>query len=282
MAVVAEATVFNEYSHLGISDINDFGSAILHGCLITELEERNLWADPEVQWSYQFAMDLHKDERRADGSYIDHLARVGLWVVRGFSSNDPEAVKAAFLHDAVENHPKDIIRELGVGSGLPGTIYEQALDALDSSGRIADRHTNAAISALTCPSFVGLEPATKRRDYARHIVGVTLKNPLAALVKIADRIDNANGNRFNPDPKMQRRLDWKYYPLHGTFVDAVTSEESLIPASRQERVVAKLERGHREARDRLLRSLPMIPGMSEDEVDGLTLENVLGQDDAIT
>lgn len=280
MALMAEATVLHEYSQLGISDINKLGSAALHDCFIAELEKRDMWDDPEVRWSYDFSMDLHKDEMRADGLYVDHLVRVGLWVVRKFGIDDPEAAKVALLHDAVENHPESIIQVLGTTGTTQGTVYERALDALRNSGKIAQARTSAAIGALTCPSFKGMEPAIKRRAYAWHIIDVTLKDPLAAVGKLADRFDNANGNKHNTDLKLQRWLDGKYYPLHDAFVDAVRSKASLIPDNRKEEMVSKLEKGHEEAKERLLRELPGIPAMTEDEVDALTLENVLGQKDA--
>jgi len=277
MTVAAEATVLNEYSGLGISDVNALGSTVLHDCLTTELRQRGLWDDPEVRWSYLFAMDLHQDEQRADGPYVDHLARVGLWVIRDFDVSDAEAAKAALLHDVVENHPKDIIKKLGADATHGGTIYDRAQSVLANSGKLGRSRTNAAIDALTCPSFAGLEPAEKRRRYARHIVQVTLQDPLAAAVKIADRLDNANGNKFNPDSKMQRRLDKKYYPLHDVFVNAVHAEDSLIPDHRKQGVTAKLDQGHEEARARLLTSFPGVAGMSENEVAELALGNVLDQ-----
>jgi hypothetical protein len=50
----------------------------------------------------------------------------------------------------------------------------------------------------------------------------------------------------------------------------------LIPPQRQEHIVATLEKGHQEAKQRLAKELPDAPGLSLEEINNLTLARLLG------
>ena len=275
MSAPAEASIYNEYSDMRISGINKLGTDALKDCVVLELEARDLWHDSEVQWAFNFSMAMHEGEERKDGPYQNHILRAALWAVREFNVANPEVAKATLLHDVVENHPKRIISELGSGKILQGgTDREQALETLRRSERLTQQDTLQAIGCLTCPSFEELTSIGKRQAYARRLIDVTLKQPIATVAKLADRLDNFNGNAYNPDPVLQRRLDLKYYPLSETFSESVCQSNPLIPRERQNFVTDVLKDGQNKAKERLMQTLPTSPGLSEAEVDALTLTNL--------
>lgn len=280
MTAPLEAGTFNEYSGMRIPDINNLGTNALKQCVVLELQERELWDDTEVRWAYTFSMDMHDNEQRKDGPYNNHILRAAIWAIREFNTADTEIAKAILLHDVIENHPKDIIELFGGQEATSGTDRERAFVAFCNSNQIARPDTKEAIGRLTCPSFKGYQPIEKRQAYARHITGITLKQPLAAVAKIADQLDNGNGNAYNPDPKMQRRLDLKYYAVNAAFRDAIYMEGSLIPDDRRDFVNAAFEDGQQRAKKRLMRAFPGIPALSEAEVDALTLNTLFRLRDA--
>src|SRR5947209_8414171 len=110
----------NQYSNMRISEINRLGTDALRECVEFELQGRGMWEDPEVQWALNFGMEMHEGEQRKDGPYANHLLRATLWTVREFDTHDPEAAKAALLHDVIENHPKQVSAGLGRGQVLAG------------------------------------------------------------------------------------------------------------------------------------------------------------------
>lgn len=284
--------ITNRYSNLRIPQINKLGTEALQECLTVELQQRNVW-DDELQWAIDYAVSMHENDPRKDGPYPNHILRVGLWAVREFNTFDGELAKAAILHDLAENHPEEVIGELGLDvaprnvrawlsaqQDKPESIRQQAVWMLGESGRIANPDTVAAIGNLTCPSYDGLTRPEKNRQYAIHILEKIVKtesgllvDPIACAGKIADQIDNFNGNRYNPDDKMRHRLDMKYYPLSEPLRNAVTAPNSLIPKAQQDMIVDALENGQAAARLRLIKGSKEVDGVSEDHIETL-VENV--------
>lgn len=77
------------------------GSRELKECLVDHGLEKS-W--PEIREAYYFAKRAHLSQKRDDGSdYYHHCARVAVLAVDKFGVRDPDAVKAALLHDVVED-----------------------------------------------------------------------------------------------------------------------------------------------------------------------------------
>lgn len=275
MTALAETSVLNEYSSMRIPEINHSGTDALHDCVVTELTQRGIWEDPEVQWALDYSMDLHQEERRKDGPYVNHILRCAIWGVREFEIDDPEVIKTIFLHDAVENQPSRLIAELGRGLLLgDGTERERGLQALAKSGKLSQMRTVTAIGNITCPSFKDCTGDVKARRYAQFIIGTTLPDPRAAVAKTADHLDNFNGNIYNPDPKLRRRLYMKYLPLSPAFQDAVQASP-YIPERNKPFITNCLVNGEDRAKQELQKDSSVAPGLTVAELEELTLKQVL-------
>lgn len=61
---------------------------------------------PEIEGAYRFAKKAHADQQRDDGTpYYHHPARVLKYLVQDFKITDVNVLKAALLHDVVEDTP---------------------------------------------------------------------------------------------------------------------------------------------------------------------------------
>ncbi|HSX07858.1 MAG TPA: hypothetical protein VLG11_03100 [Candidatus Saccharimonadales bacterium] len=272
MAVAAEA---NPFANMRIPEINRLGTEALKSAVQIELQERELWDDPEVRWAFDFSMRMHEHDTRCDGSYQNHLLRTAMWGVREFDTRNAELAKLLLLHDVVEDHAPEILREFGAGLQLGGPLRDQAIVALSESGQLSRSATVAALEHISYPSLEGATSLEHRQRYARFVSQVTLADPLSAAGKIADRIDNRNGNKYNPNPKLQRRLDIKYFVDNHLLREAVYARGSLIPDHRKDFIDAALVNGHEEAKERLMRPTPLEPALSGEQVEALTLESLL-------
>lgn len=272
MPTLVEAPATNDFSHMRISEINRAGTDALLTCAQQEFEGRDQWADPELRSALDISREFHDGERRKDGPYFNHILRVALWAVREFNTRNPEISKAALLHDTFENHPERVITTFGKNKQLQGsTLRERALDAFRQSGVINNPRTVDALGFLTCPSWEGLKGRRKWQAYGRFVANVTLQDPLAAVVKKADQIDNSVGNHHNPDPALRRRLDCKYFSAFPVFLKSVTAKGSLVPPESRAKVIATFEKGHEATLGRLQTAIPEanIPALSQEEISSL-------------
>lgn len=272
MAVAAEA---NPFVNMRIPEINRLGTEALKSSVQIELQARELWDDQEVRWAFDFGMRMHEHDTRCDGSYQNHLLRTTMWGVREFDTYNAELAKLLLLHDVVEDHAPEIVSELDAGLRLHGAPRAQALYALGAGGWLSRPGTVAALEHISYLPLENTTPLEHRQRYARFVSQITLKDPLAAAAKIADRIDNRNGNKYNPNPKLQRRLDVKYFVDNHLLRQAVYAHGSLIPDHRKDFVDAALANGHEEARERLMQPTPLEPALSHEQVAALTLESLL-------
>ncbi|GAA4707042.1 HD domain-containing protein [Phytohabitans rumicis] len=152
--------------------------ALRHG-LASRLPEPTLAAlDPAVE----FAVRCHGDQTRPAGEpYVEHLLEVLDVLVEGVGVDDPDVLRAAILHDTVEDTPCTLA-EISERFG-PGVA--------------------TLVDWVTKP-----EPgAGQDRDEARRAYLARLQDaPADALVlKLADRLSNVQRLDSHPSPAKRRR-----------------------------------------------------------------------------
>ena len=118
-----------------------------------------------LETAVAFAIRHHGDQRRPTGApYLEHLLEALEVLVRGAGISDPDVLRAAVLHDVVEDTPctlEDVRREFG--------------------DRVA-----SLVGWVTIPESDGDKKAAKEA----YLTGLRNAPDDAILVKLADRVSN--------------------------------------------------------------------------------------------
>lgn len=133
-----------------------------------------------VAKAVEFAMRYHGDQRRPTGApYLEHLLEALEFLVRGAGVTDPDVLRAAVLHDVVEDTPcttGDVRAAFG--------------------NRVAD-----LVDWVTIPEHEdGADRKAAKESYLKSLRGAPDD---AVLVKLADRASNVQTLR-NLSPAKQR------------------------------------------------------------------------------
>jgi len=135
-------------------------------------------ADAAARWH------VHQKRKGAAGEpYINHLLEVASLVAEATAGNNPKAVVAALLHDAIEDQevPRELIaREFGDDVAI---LVEEVSD-----DKTLEKHHRKRIQ---------VETAHKKSDDAKRI-------------KLADKTSNLRAITFSPPPdwSVKRRLEY--------------------------------------------------------------------------
>ena len=152
----------------------------LKGCLASHgLSEH--WS--KVKSAYDFAQGAHKAQTRDDGSpYHFHCARTLRNAVELFGVTDPCALKAAILHDVIE---------------------DTGVTADELSARFG-AETAQYVQLLSKPPLAPGETYEQRNArYVERLESSGLKDALA--LKLSDRTDNIDDAHLMPNPDKVRR-----------------------------------------------------------------------------
>lgn len=166
----------------------------------------------EVEPAYRFAQKAHAGQKRDDGTpYYHHCARVMRNLVE-FGETDPSVLKAALLHDTLE-------------------------DSNRSQAEIASQfgeRTGELVRLLTKPPLRDGESYDQRN--ARYLEG--LKHDSGAVaIKVADRLDNLEDVHLVPDREFLRR----YLPDSRDHYVELARENHPTVAARMEDLIGRVE-----------------------------------------
>jgi (p)ppGpp synthase/HD superfamily hydrolase len=169
---------------------------------------------------------LHALDRRQREPYTNHLFRVTIRVISHYRVVDPDATCAALLHDAVEDHAKDI---------TPGGTRQRAFASLATQ---FGEHTAELVAAVTNPVY---EPGRDRHEQYREHVATSLgANPCARIIKASDFTDNAVGLMHTTGPKLSN-LARKYGPLVPTLRELILRADTPLDADVKNMIVGQLD-----------------------------------------
>ena len=162
---------------------------------------------------------FHQPDRLDGQPYINHPLAVAVTLMRNLGVTDPDSVKAALLHDSVEDRAVQVIHL------LRGTISAN-LDVQYEAQRLLrwafGRRVGEMVSRLTNPDFHELAMQAQLKGdgrsesdltvhfYKEHVVGLIDKDPDAFLVKLSDLYQNAFALEAVRDLSVQSALRKKY------------------------------------------------------------------------
>lgn len=205
-------------------------------------------ADSEmIRTTLALGVDLHAADRRTYEPYANHVVRVGIRLIEQLGVTDEVTVAAAPVHDAIEDHAKE----------LAAMKYDNVPDEAHLQRQLA--HSALALIASDEVADVALEVSNpllesgddKVKVYAGHTARlVVFGSPRGAALKLADFLDNSD-HVPGEDPAKRTRLDRKQEPVYGMHVAGLARPDSLVPLERRHDAYAALSRRHLHALGRL-------------------------------
>ena len=169
------------------------------------------------------ASDLHRDDRRVNEPYINHLLRVSIRLMCHYEVRDVDVIIAGVLHDAVEDHAPELIGADRTGWALdtaapPLTASAATGPALAVLERIFGRRVAHLVDSVTNPEYDPTRDSDEQ--YREHLATNLERSPWARVLKASDFTDNGVGVIHTTGPKMLRAAT-KYRPLIPLLRDLV-------------------------------------------------------------
>jgi hypothetical protein len=178
----------------------------------------------------ELATRLHRDDRRSREPYVNHLLRVAIRMMHHYQVRDVDVIVAGLLHDAVEDHPTEL-----VGDGK----IEDPTDA--ALGVLADRFGSRVarlVAAVTNPAW---DPGRDRNEqYREHVAASLEREPWARVIKVSDFTDNGVGVIHSVGPKVESSAR-KYRPLVPVYRDLVTRADTPLSEPVKRHILDQLD-----------------------------------------
>ena len=173
------------------------------------------------------ATRLHASDRRQREPYLNHLLRVATRIICYYGVHDADVVCAALLHDAVEDHP----RELASGGSTQDAL---AVLATEFGPRVAE-----LVAAVTNPDY--LPGRDEQEQYRRHAAESLDGCPWARVIKASDFTDNGVGLIHTSGPRLDR-LARKYAALVPVLRQLIARPDTPLGEQAKARILGQLDR----------------------------------------
>jgi (p)ppGpp synthase/HD superfamily hydrolase len=199
--------------------------------------------DPDVRATVlraeRLASRLHAADIRSGGRpYVNHLLRVAIRVAHYYHVRDVDALSAALLHDAVEDHPGELADfATDAERALGETEAALAVLAHAFSPRMA-----GMVRAVTNPSTIdkALPLAERQELYRVHVIESLEADPWARVLKLSDFTDNGVGIMWTVTPDKAKRSAAKYAPLVPRLIDFAGRPDTPLDSDARTRIVGQL------------------------------------------
>lgn len=179
-----------------------------------------------LQRALELAARVHAGDRRQREPYLNHLLRVAIRIIAYYHVRDADAVCAALLHDAVEDHPG----ELAPGGGEREAL---AVLAAEFGPRVAK-----LVEAVTNPAW---EPGQDKHEQYREHVAASLEScPWARVIKVSDFTDNGVG-LIHSTGSMLERLAGKYAPLVPVLRELIERPDTPLDDQAKAHILGQLD-----------------------------------------
>lgn len=198
----------------------------------------------------------HGQADRLDGQpYMNHPLAVAVTLMRKLGVFDPDSVKAALLHDCVEDRPVEVIGLLR-GTVTPQTDIRYEAQRLirwtfgRRVGEMVERLSNPDFHELAMQAQLKGDPRTEiqlTNDlYREHVVALVDKDPQAFLVKLADFYQNAFALDAVRDLSARAKLRGRYGPVIPELVEKLEAlpEKGHPLSSRRLSLIRELRDGY--------------------------------------
>ncbi|MBQ1050105.1 HD domain-containing protein [Micromonospora sp. C51] len=236
------------------------GEAGLRERFRLEIEEYGDEERQRLDEALELAAWLHRDDRRSREPYVNHLLRVAIRMLHHYQVRDVDVIVAGLLHDAVEDHPAELVDggdprsggELGGGEprsggdfrsgGEPSSGGDDVEDPTDAAlGVLAERfgaRVARLVAAVTNPPW---DPGRDRYEqYREHVAASLEREPWARVIKVSDFTDNGVGVIHSVGPKVESSAR-KYRPLVPVYRDLVTRGDTPLSEPVKQHILDQLD-----------------------------------------
>lgn len=179
-----------------------------------------------AQDALALASRLHAADRRQREPYANHLLRVAIRILSHYQVTDPDVTCAALLHDAVEDHARDI---------TPGGTREGAFTLL---AELFGERAAGLVAAVTNPVYA--PGRDKHEQYREHLSASLLASPWARVIKASDFTDNAVGLIHTTGPRLAK-LAGKYAPLVPVLRELILRIDTPLDPQVKELIARQLD-----------------------------------------
>jgi hypothetical protein len=170
------------------------------------------------------ASRLHAGDKRVREPYVNHLLRVAIRIIQHYQVRDAEVVVAALLHDAVEDHPRDLADLAGDAERAAG----ERNAALTMLARAFTPRVANLIASVTNPDY---DPERDRGEqYREHVVESLEVDPWARVIKLSDFTDNGVGIIHTTGPNRTARRHTAGRRGEGAHSQAARPRGRAIPS----------------------------------------------------
>ncbi len=191
-----------------------------------------------LERALDLATRLHAGDRRDAEPYANHLLRVAIRIMSYYRVHDADVICAALLHDAVEDHARELA---GLGGGADGPDaspggQQAALAALreEFGPRVAE-----LVAAVTNPPYT--PDRDQHEQYREHVADSLGRSPWARVIKASDFTDNGVGLIHTTGPRLRKLAD-KYAPLVPVLRDLIARPDTPLGSAAREHILAQLDR----------------------------------------
>ena len=198
-----------------------------------------------LEQALALASRLHAADRRQREPYVNHLLRVAIRILCYYGVHDPDVVCAALLHDAVEDHPAELVAGRRPQAAPAADGGQQA--ASDGVGQQAGLAAVAAefgprvaelVAAVTNPVW---RPGKDQHEQYREHVAASLEGcPWARVIKVSDFTDNGVGLIHTTGPALDR-LAGKYAPLVPVLREMIARPDTPLSGQAKARIIGQLD-----------------------------------------
>ncbi|MFF5217016.1 phosphohydrolase [Micromonospora sp. NPDC000442] len=231
------------------------GEAGLRERFRLEIEEFGDEERGRLDEALELAGWLHRDDRRSREPYVNHLLRVAIRMMHHYQVRDVDVIVAGLLHDAVEDHPAELVSggELSSGAGPSSGGQRNSDGQPNSGGELAEDLTDAAlvvlaerfgvrvarlVAAVTNPPW---DPGRDRYEqYREHVAASLEREPWARVIKVSDFTDNGVGVIHSVGPKVESSAR-KYRPLVPVYRDLVTRADTPLSEPVKRHILDQLD-----------------------------------------
>lgn len=185
-------------------------SVVTEFCNKVSKEERE-----KIMAALYVAEDIHRDQFRPEGPYINHVLRVAArLILAGITM--PNIIIAALLHDGPEDQAKKILEFFSYQA--VGDEKNAAINVLETKfgSSVAD-----ILRLVTNPEFPSDDKEINNIFYIEHVKEIVYRSPQAGVIKLSDFYDNGMSLRSVSDINRRTYLAKKYAPLFGVFTGAL-------------------------------------------------------------
>lgn len=181
---------------------------------------------------------LHFGQRRRNRGkhettpYIEHPLRVSTRLIRA-GIKDPSIVKAAILHDTIEDTAKIFSENFGKSLTDENESRKELSEFLSKKFGAETVEIVQAVTNAHVEPEINDTPLTRRQkhtNYLNHVIEEINNNDKAALVKFSDFVDNAGSLHHTDLPKYEKMTfnqASKYKPLCEVFRSNIKNNNNV-------------------------------------------------------